>query len=108
MINTEIPGVDTEYPLTRDQIDCYRRDGFIHLPDVITGDALKSLRDAVAGAVATESAASPAPQAGEARGAYEQIFESLAAVGEHCALGDRPAVWEYRCPAGGVANAGLA
>lgn len=44
-----------DYPLTQDQIDRYRRDGFIQLDDVIGGKVLDSLRIAVADAVAAET-----------------------------------------------------
>ena len=39
------------YPLSKGQIEQYRRDGFIQLDDIVTGDDLKRLRDAVARAV---------------------------------------------------------
>jgi len=67
------------YELTAAQVAEYRENGFIHLPGVVTGDDLASLRDAVAAAVAAESAGDSLgrPKAGEpptTRGAYEQIF----------------------------------
>jgi ectoine hydroxylase-related dioxygenase (phytanoyl-CoA dioxygenase family) len=43
------------YLLSDEQIADYRRDGFISLNDVIAGEPLRELRDAVAGAVASES-----------------------------------------------------
>ena len=69
--------VDAEYLLSDEQIAAYRRDGFIHLPDVVTGDDLADLRNAVAGAVDAESAASASRSREPATGAqavYAQIF----------------------------------
>jgi phytanoyl-CoA hydroxylase len=63
--------IDTDYPLTESQIAEYRRVGFVSLPDVITGDELAAIRDAVAGAVAAESKdARPV----EEKSVYGQIF----------------------------------
>jgi ectoine hydroxylase-related dioxygenase (phytanoyl-CoA dioxygenase family) len=63
--------IDTEYPLTETQIAEYRRNGFISLPDVITGDDLAAIRDAVAGAVEQENKdARPV----EEKTVYGQIF----------------------------------
>jgi phytanoyl-CoA hydroxylase len=63
-----------DYPLTQDQIDQYRRDGFIQLDDVITGPVLDSLRGAIVNAVAAEtSEASGKPTTGT-RATYEKIF----------------------------------
>jgi ectoine hydroxylase-related dioxygenase (phytanoyl-CoA dioxygenase family) len=67
----EIP----DYPLTQEQIDDYRRNGFIQLDDVITGDVLASMRGAVESAVEQETreAAGTRP-AGQTLGTYEKIF----------------------------------
>jgi phytanoyl-CoA hydroxylase len=67
-----------EYPLSQGQIDQYRRDGFIQLDDVLTGDSLRQLRDAVAAAVEAEqnSDIMGRDRGGlpKTKGAYEQIF----------------------------------
>src|SRR5690242_4032708 len=60
--------------LTQAQIDQYRRDGFIQLPDVFTGDELQRFRDAVANAVAEEVAAQPEPKPGETPSLYASLF----------------------------------
>jgi phytanoyl-CoA hydroxylase len=63
-----------DYPLTQDQIDQYRRDGFIELDNVITGAVLDSMRSAIVNAVAAEtSEASGKPKTGT-RATYEKIF----------------------------------
>lgn len=63
-----------DYPLTQEQIDQYRRDGFIQLDDVITGPVLDAMRSAIVNAVAAEtSEASGKPTTGT-RGTYEKIF----------------------------------
>src|SRR5690349_19710466 len=72
MITAESSQLNTDYELTQDQIDAYRRDGFIQLNDVITGSDLQALRDAVAGAVEQESGGRIDPN--RARGVYEEIF----------------------------------
>jgi len=59
------------YPLTHEQIAAYRRDGFIQLNDILTGADLQEMRDAVAGAVQSESAQDD-PQ--RVKSSYEQIF----------------------------------
>lgn len=63
--------LDTDYPLTPDQIAAYRRDGFIKLENVITGAELEAIRNAVAGAVKTESANEDPHRV---KTSYEQIF----------------------------------
>src|SRR5690606_3798199 len=77
MTHTLIQPSTDVYPLADEQIEAYRRDGFIALPDVFVGDELKTLRDAVAGAVAKEH--QPAPELNpdgtpRTKGAYEQLF----------------------------------
>lgn len=59
------------YPLSPEQIANYRRDGFIKLPGVITGDELTAMRNAVAGAVQHESANE---DPNRTKSSYEQIF----------------------------------
>jgi phytanoyl-CoA hydroxylase len=60
----------SDYALKAEQIESYRRDGFVQLNDVITGAALERLRSVVEHAVDAEK-----PQAGSGpKGAYEQIF----------------------------------
>lgn len=44
-----------DYPLTQSQIDQYRRDGFIQLDDVITGDTLARMRSVIEHAVEIET-----------------------------------------------------
>ena len=65
-----------DYPLTQEQIDRYRRDGFIQLDGVLTGAVLEALREAVVDAVATETRdGSPNVAAGSrTQGVYEKIF----------------------------------
>ncbi|MFI5356768.1 MAG: phytanoyl-CoA dioxygenase family protein [Opitutales bacterium] len=63
--------MDSDYPLTPQQIAAYRRDGFIQLNDVITGADLKAMRDAVANAVKQESVGE---DPNRAKSSYEQIF----------------------------------
>lgn len=71
------PQMYQDYPLTGSQIEQYRRDGFIKLDDVITGEELQAFRDAVAAGVKAEmeadvmgrDKAGPGP-----KGVYEQIF----------------------------------
>lgn len=58
------------YPLTDDQIARYRRDGYIQLDGMVTGDNLNRLRDAVADAVEMEKN----EPAGTTKTPYEQIF----------------------------------
>lgn len=65
------PRVNSAYPLTPEQISTYRRDGFIKLEGVITGDDLAAMRDAVAGAVQNESANDDPARV---KSSYEQIF----------------------------------
>lgn len=64
--------LDIPYPLTDAQVAHYRRDGFIALGEVLHGQALKRLREAVVSAVAQE--ASPPPAPGQTKSPYEQIF----------------------------------
>lgn len=63
--------MNPDYPLTPEQIANYRRDGFIHLPDVITGAELEAMRNAVAGAVQEESVNEDPKRV---KSSYEQIF----------------------------------
>jgi len=86
-----ITETQTDYPLTDQQIAAYRKDGFIVLEDVFTGDDLKEIRDAVAQAVegelhlgimaekkgelAPEKAGLEADkQTPKTKGAYESLF----------------------------------
>jgi ectoine hydroxylase-related dioxygenase (phytanoyl-CoA dioxygenase family) len=71
--------LDVDYDLSDEQVEFYRRNGFVQLNDVITGETLGRFRDAVAAAVDAEtgrgrqgeaSAAEPA----RPRGTYESIF----------------------------------
>jgi ectoine hydroxylase-related dioxygenase (phytanoyl-CoA dioxygenase family) len=64
--------LDTLYPVTAAQISQYRRDGFIAIENIVTGDDLSRLRDAVAAAVADENV--PTPRGETPPGPYEQIF----------------------------------
>ncbi|HEV7301682.1 MAG TPA: phytanoyl-CoA dioxygenase family protein [Tepidisphaeraceae bacterium] len=77
MTNTYSSSELTSYVLAPEQIEAYRRDGFINLPDVFVGAELAELRDVVAGAVDAESAAPEFTPDGKLRpkGAYEQIFK---------------------------------
>jgi phytanoyl-CoA hydroxylase len=59
--------------LAQAQIDQYRRDGFIQIPGVFTGDELRQFRDAVAAAVAQE-VAEQKPDPGRTPTAYEALF----------------------------------
>ncbi len=60
------------YPLSDQQIAQYRRDGFIQLDYIVTGDDLRRLRDAVAGAVEQESKEAADPT--RTKTPYEEIF----------------------------------
>ncbi|HYF52570.1 MAG TPA: phytanoyl-CoA dioxygenase family protein [Planctomycetota bacterium] len=64
--------IDQDYPLTQEQIDFYRKNGFIQLNDVVTGEALAALREAVAAAVKDEGI--PDNQANKTRSSYEALF----------------------------------
>jgi ectoine hydroxylase-related dioxygenase (phytanoyl-CoA dioxygenase family) len=63
------PQLSEDYPLRDDQIARYRKDGFIKLDDVITGETLQAFREAVADGVTKEVGP---PKGSE--GAYAQIF----------------------------------
>jgi len=63
--------MNTEYPLTAEQIATYQRDGFIKLEQVITGDELAAMRKAVNEAVKKESAEEDPDRE---KSSYEQIF----------------------------------
>jgi phytanoyl-CoA hydroxylase len=75
--------IEQQYALSANQIESYRRDGFIQLENVFAGNELAELRDGVASAVAAEAnanlmgersaAAAAAAEAGT-KGVYEQIF----------------------------------
>jgi ectoine hydroxylase-related dioxygenase (phytanoyl-CoA dioxygenase family) len=62
--------IDRPYPLSDEQIARYRRDGFIALPDIVTGEELNTLRDAVVRAVQMERHG----PTGTTKTVYEQIF----------------------------------
>lgn len=60
-----------DYPLSDSQVADYRRDGFIQLDDVITGEELAAMRAAVRAAVQADTAhLDPA----RPKSSYEQIF----------------------------------
>ena len=63
--------METEYPLTSQQIETYRKDGFIQLNDVITGPELAAMQEAVATAVKSES---ETEDPNRTKSSYEQIF----------------------------------
>jgi len=65
--------LNSDYPVTAEQIATYRRDGFIALPDVVTGDALVQLREAVENAVRAETPANDKRTPSE-KSSYEQLF----------------------------------
>jgi phytanoyl-CoA hydroxylase len=64
--------LDMDYALAEDHIECYRRNGFVSLSDVLIGDELRQLREAVESAVTEENRNDTRPF--EAKGTYEQIF----------------------------------
>lgn len=70
--------LDADYPLSQAQVDQYRREGFIQLNEVLTGEVLQQLRDAVATAVDSEKSRDrlgrPLGGPPQTPGAYEQIF----------------------------------
>ncbi len=66
-----LPPVNTEYPLTPQQISSYQRDGYIQLNDVFTGQDLADFRNAVAEAV-KEDTKNLDPN--RVKNSYEQIF----------------------------------
>jgi ectoine hydroxylase-related dioxygenase (phytanoyl-CoA dioxygenase family) len=63
--------LDAPYPLSDEQVAQYQRDGFIAIKDVLEGDDLVRLREAVERAVEEESAP---PPPGQTKSAYQQIF----------------------------------
>jgi ectoine hydroxylase-related dioxygenase (phytanoyl-CoA dioxygenase family) len=63
---------DSDYPLTQAQIDSYRRNGFVQLDDVVTGEHLKRIRDTVTAAVQAE--VRDDRRAFHEKSSYEQIF----------------------------------
>jgi len=71
-LSTPASRLDTDYPLDADQLQQYRRDGFIQLRDVLTGDDLRRMRDAVGAAVAAE--VSGDARSFRSKSAYEQLF----------------------------------
>jgi phytanoyl-CoA hydroxylase len=79
-IATRTSPMDTDYDLSPAQVEFYRRNGFVQLNDVVTGDALARFRDAVYAAVESETEAgrlgekADAPGRANAKGAYESIF----------------------------------
>ena len=60
------------YPLSPEQVDAYRRDGFVRVDGVLTGAALAAAREAVTAAVDAENRAGPPP---ESKGVYGRIFD---------------------------------
>lgn len=40
-----ITALDTPYNLTQEQKESFERDGFLHLPDVLSSDQVKSLQE---------------------------------------------------------------
>ena len=58
--------------LTQAQIDSYRRNGFVQLDDVVTGEHLKRIRDTVTAAVQAE--VRDDRRAFHEKSSYEQIF----------------------------------
>lgn len=64
-----------DYPLTQEQIDEYRRNGFIQLDDVIPAGVLEAMRSTIEQAVEqeTNSGAAVAPS-GRTPSTYEKIF----------------------------------
>jgi phytanoyl-CoA hydroxylase len=63
---------ETDYPLTQAQIESYRTNGFVQLNDVITGEHLKRIRNAIAAAVQAEVREDR--RAFHEKSSYEQIF----------------------------------
>ena len=63
-----------DYPLTQEQIDQYRRDGFIQLDGVITGPVLEAMREAVVNAVAIETNEAPDRPTTGSQATYAKIF----------------------------------
>ena len=45
---TAMSQIDEDYALTQEQIDFYRKNGFIQLNNVVTGETLQRLRDNLA------------------------------------------------------------
>lgn len=59
--------------ITQEQVDQYRRDGFIQINDMFVGDELQQFRDVVANAVAEEVAAET-PTTEKTKGQYANLF----------------------------------
>ena len=62
--------LETPYPLSDEQISRYRRDGFIALDGIVTGDDLRTPAEAVVAAVDAEKS----EPTGTTRTVYSQIF----------------------------------
>jgi phytanoyl-CoA hydroxylase len=63
--------MNEDFPLTPEQVEAFRRDGFIQLDDVISGPELEAMREAVASAVAEETAQE---DPNRVKTSYDQIF----------------------------------
>jgi len=63
---------NTDYALTNEQIESYRENGFVQLPDVVSGRELKRIREAVTGAVKEEVQSDK--RTFNEKSAYEHIF----------------------------------
>ncbi|MCC6416387.1 MAG: phytanoyl-CoA dioxygenase family protein [Opitutaceae bacterium] len=63
--------MNSDYPLTTEQIATYQRDGFIHLPDILSSAELAAMREAVTSAV-REDSVNDDPN--RVKSSYEQIF----------------------------------
>lgn len=65
--------LQTDYPLTQEQIQQYREDGFIKLDGLLTGEDLREFRDTVAAAVESERSTQADPNR-KVDPVYAQIF----------------------------------
>jgi ectoine hydroxylase-related dioxygenase (phytanoyl-CoA dioxygenase family) len=63
---------ENDYPLTDEQIQSYRQNGFVQLPDVVTGSELERMREAITGAVKEEIRTDQRTFA--EKSSYEQVF----------------------------------
>ena len=70
MDHPALPLLDEPYPLTDEHVAAYRRDGFVQVDDVVTGETLAAMREAVVAAVEAESMGDDAA----ADGIYARIF----------------------------------
>lgn len=68
----QLPSLDSEYPITEEQIASFRCDGHIHLPGVCSAEEISAYFDVIVGGA---RAAFPPQPPEEKRTTYEQAFQ---------------------------------